>query len=473
VGDAATLRMAPRQVVDALITQGKFREALELVERVVEEVFCEPLNTAEIFGDAALDSACQRIGAAVLAASGAAAAGGPAGGTVFLASRLQASGGHSALLFDIARLTPGPITVLLTGVGGPTDLPAIRARFGGQAAEVELAPRGNRLAKLQWVQARLAALQPATVWLFNHHQDSVAVAAVQPAPGYRLRFAHHGDHHLCLGVHLPFGEHFDPHPMGFRNCRDVLGKTQNRYLPMAVPDVSPRADIAAHLGPLVTCTAAGSNKIEHAYWPAYAEVVAQLLARTGGIHLHAGRLSARYRTRIRRALAAEGVPAEAFRYLGQVRSVAQLLVDQKVDLYLSSFPLAGARTLVEAMAAGVPIAAHDHSGKRFLSAMDMLPPGSCFWSQPQELYSFLAANDRDALAARGRQARAHYESYQSAAAMAQALGESGLSELPPTAFRHRPDPLAEALRRSAQFSLHGLGRRLLLRTGRRLRSHFS
>lgn len=463
--------------IGALIEAGELDGALAAIEDVVEEVICEPLNTAQIFADGSLDEACQRVGAASLAQlrTGGRAAVGAAVPVVFVASRLQASGGHTAVLADIARHTGGPMRVLLTGISGRTDVAGLAHLFGGlPQLEFEVAPRGSRLARLQWLQQRLQALGPGTVWLFNHHQDSVAVAAVQPGQGYELKYLHHGDHHLCLGVTLPWGEHHDPHPMGFRNCRDVLARQDNRYLPMAVdvPPLPARAE-ASRPGPLVTCTAAGRNKIEHAYWPGYAEVVAELLARTGGVHVHVGRLTPAYRWRIRRALRRAGVAPARFRYVPYVRSVAAFLVQEQVDLYVGSFPYPGARTLVEAMAAGVAIAAHDHSQSAFLAALDMLPPGSCAWSRPAELLQFAATHDRAALRGLGRQARMHYEAYHTPGVMREVVRGERVVEVPSTAFHHRGDPLAQAQSRAAEVSLAGLARRRLLRWARRLRSALS
>lgn len=472
---AEAARCDRRARIRALLDGGDLGAALYAIERLVEEVFCEPLNTAEIFADASLDEACQRAGAASLQALPAPdAAAEPPVPVVFIASRLQGSGGHTAVLADIARISESPVKVLLTGVAGRTDVAGLAHVFAGvRDLSFECAPRRDRGAKLGWLQQRLRALRPKTVWLFNHHQDSVAVAAVQPGQGYSLKFLHHGDHHLCLGVCLRFGEHYDLHAMGWRNCRHALGREGNRYLPMAVDrPVTPPPP--ARTGPLVTCTAAGRNKIEHAYWPSYDEVVPALLAHTGGSHVHFGRLSPLYLWRIRRALARRGVAPGAFRYVPHVTSVAEGLLKEQVDLYLSSFPYPGARTLVEAMAAGVPIAAHDHSGSGFLGALDMMPAGTFVWSHPQELLAFAASATRPALRRMGELARRHFDDYHTPEAMRAVLQPGADSApVPPAQFAHRPDPLAQALRRAREFSLSALLGRWVIRTVRRVRSMFS
>lgn len=459
-----------RAEIDRLIHARELEAALQYVEHIVERVFCEPLNTAQIFGDRLLDSACQEIGRLSLlecTAPSDTGDGRPRGGAVFIASRLQVSGGHSAVLADIASRTPGPVTIVLTGVVGPTHLSAVRHAFrDAPALEFICVPAGGRLQKLQWLQACLRDICPDAVWLANHHQDSVAVAAVQPDQGYVLKYVHHGDHHLCLGVLLSFGEHYDLHAMGFWNCRDVLRQKENKYLPLIVADPGASAvpTRAASSAEIVSCTAAGKNKIEHAYWPDYAEVIAALLEKTGGKHIHVGRLSWFYRWKIRRAMARKNVPLCALEFVSYVPSVARFLQERQVNLYLASFPYAGARTAVEAMAAGVAIAGHDHSGKRFLGAVDMLPPGSCIWSTPDQLLAFLSENDLVSLYRRGCQARQHYEKYHSPDSLAKAL-QFGVD---PSGFPPKPgsvvfDELDAALMRSAQFTFLGIFKRRGLR----------
>lgn len=469
-----TVATDPRETIRRLIDAGDLAGALATIECVVDDVFCEPLNTTEIFADADLDDACQAIGAISLAQLGPAPSVTPGGPPVFIASMLQRSGGHTAVLADIARHTGQGATVLLTGVVGPTRLDALAHLFRGiEPLCFEKAPRGNRAVKLMWLQSRLRSLAPSTVWLVNHHADSVAVAAVQPDQGYVLKYLHHGDHHLCLGVMLPFGEHHDPHAMGFHNCREVLHRPDNRYLPMAVPpQPAPDTALAAdRTGPLVTCTAAGANKIEHAYWPAYADVVAQLLANTEGRHVHIGPLSMIYRWRIRRNLVRYGVDRARFLYIPFVPNVSQTLSELGIDLYLSSFPYSGARTLVAVMANGIPIAAHDHNGSRFLSAMDMLPEGSFVWSRPQKLVSFVQSASRSDLQSRGQKALAHYQRFHTPEAMRAALiCDTDIVEPPKSPYVHQPDPLAQAIRRKRQVTIAGAVGRFVYRWARRVRS---
>ena len=121
------------------------------------------------------------------------------------------------------------------------------------------------------------------------------------------------------------------------------------------------------------------------------------------------------------------------------------------------------------MAASTPTAAHNHSGKRFLGAIDMLPSGSCLWSQPCELLEFVASQSRAALQGRGREARRHYEAWHSPARLDEALvGMSTSREIPVSGYAHAPDLLLQALERVRQSTLAMCFKKWAKRQARRL-----
>ena len=481
------------QAIGVAIKAGNTEVALRSVEYLVQRIFCEPLNTALVFADPLLDATCQWLGHERLQTNRAYLA--LASSTlvvssrqvVCVVSRLQRSGGHTAVLADILSspdLVGAPVTVLLTGVGGSTAASALSLRFGHlPQVQFERAPRFSRLRKLDWLQKRLCELKPRDVWLVNHHQDSVAVAAVQPEQGYNLHYLHHGDHHLCLGVHLGFGTHVDLHPMGFRNCRVVLGLAHNTYRPLSTSDLGLRLPIvavginsvnASHNSRLVTCTAAGSNKIAVPYWISYLQVIPMVLAQTQGVHVHIGKLSVLYRLRMRYVLWRQGIDPDRFRYVSHVDSVWRALHLHQVDLYLTSFPYGGAKTMVEVMGAGVPMAVHIHNTKPFLSALDMAPDSSLFWKSPRELLKFLATHDKFALHDLGQMARAHYCSHHltkdAQEILSDAQGVAADTRYLQASSFYSGSSLDVAFETTSQVSLLGLLRRKFIFYGRLFKS---
>ena len=470
--------------IKAHLSAGNLDAALYSIHRLVDQIFCEPINTAQIFGSKLLDDLCQEVGAVNLyrLRSGKfplpdndKQADNSENVVVYVVSKLQASGGHTAVLADIIRLAPSTRSVILvTGVGGLTDQESIQHRFDSiQNVSFEYAPRGKHIDKLDWLQRKILALKPTGVWLFNHHQDSVAVAAVQPNAGYQLHFYHHGDHHLCLGVHLDYADHVDIHPMGYHCCREELNIKDNRYLPMAVKDLGRRPETLQFLNGerLVTCTAAGFNKVEVPYFIEYMQVIPDLLMASGGKHIHIGRLSLSARHKIWHKIRKLGLPATSFVYIPFVSSVWKALHDYKVDLYVTSFPYGGARTLIEAMGAGIPVAVHSHCTSRLLGTFDMAYEGACIWRNPQELYHFVKKLDAEQLESLSKLARKRYLDFHGEQILINALGINAENlQAPPLYLGYVQDGLQHALDISNQVSCFGAIRRFLYRTYRRWKS---
>lgn len=466
--------------IEKNIVGGAYNEALAMIQDVVDRIFCEPLNVGKIFGSPDLDRFCQSIGELNLKRlnelkvkrlwnSKSKITDNHA--VVYLVSKLQSSGGHTAALSDVIRLSPPSRSiVIVTGTCGRTDRNAVKQKFHGLPnVSLEYVPPGNHLSKLEWLQCQLAELSPDMVWLFNHHQDSVAIAAVQPDQGYRVQFYHHGDHHLCLGVYLDYAEHFDPHPMGFHNCRESLGIRNNHYLPLVAGDQGGRPAELEFLSNkrLVTCTAGGSNKVEVPYFIRYADVVPEILRVTGGRHIHIGRLTYLALWRIRRGLHKCGVAPESFFYVPYVPSVWRALHEFGVNIYVASFPYGGGRTLIEVMGAGVPAVIHNHCTSRILGGLDMAYEGVLSWRHPEELLAFLKSVDSATLEHQGHLARSWYERFHREEVLREALRQPYQMDVPLLRTDYRPDEFVQALQNSCEVTLRGMLHRMMWRYYRR------
>lgn len=448
---------------------------LAQIERLVDYLMCEPLTVGRIFGSQELDALCQQIGRRNLEALGLETApGATADVAVYIASKLQSSGGHTTALLDTIRLSPTCRSIiLLTGVCGRTDIASLQRRLS-EVPDVELVcvPAGGHMQKLSWIQNYLHTLAPASVWLFNHHQDSVAIAAVQPGRGYQLNFYHHADDRLCLGVCLDHGTHFDISPALYHKCRDEVRQQDNRYLPLTATDLQGRntGDKLA-TSPMVTCTAAGFNKVEVGYFVQYVEVIPHVLKTTGGRHVHIGRLTRLARWRLRKNMRRLGVPLEAFVYIPHVHSVWRALHEHRVDLYINSFPYGGSKTMVEVMGAGVPIIAHRNIADRLIGGLDMVYDGACSWRDPEELYQQLAACTHDFLTEQSGLARAWYEKYHSDTAIRAILSypDAGV-EVPDLKPGFKVDVLLKAWQLAHEVTFSGVAKRTLWRLYRTVKS---
>jgi hypothetical protein len=407
--------------VSHLTDNGDIDQALRLIHDFVERIITEPLCTAQVFGSKTLDDLCQRIGRVNLTEimheiAEATYSQSVQPVFVYIVTKLQKSGGHTRVIEDFIKAQPGGQHVVLsTELDGRSDVEYLMKGLAQQANVIfEQAPKVDYRQRLTWLQKRLLKIHPKKVYLFNHHQDSVAVAAIQPEMKLDASFYHHGDHHLCLGVYLAHLEHIDPHPMGYHNCRDVLG-IDNAYFLLTTDDKGDRPAEWPFLydGILTTCTAAKSNKIEIPYFISYLELVPMLLKATGGRHIHIGRLTPWALFKIRRGLKRYGIQPGRFIYTPWVPSVWKALHDFRVDLYIASFPYGGGLTSIEAMGAGIPVVLHRHIFSQILSGIELAYPGVVSWRYPEELLKYCTSLTRSDLEKAGRSGRMQYEKFYS------------------------------------------------------------
>lgn len=444
--------------VESLMRDGDVETPLEIIQAFVQRIVSDPMATGKVFSASALDELCLRIGALVLSHMNLVPPEPAKGMVVYVATEFYRHGGHTLLASDFVRNLPDSEHVfLLTDVLGNPHRDAPDLRLASLGAKVEIAPIGFKSDKLKWLLTRLFELAPEKIYWFGHHQDAVAIAAAQPAiPGVKY-FIHHADHQLCLGVHVPHLCHVDLANIGFFNCRDVLGIANNRYWPLVCDDLGARDQERRFIeaGQLRTCSSGFANKFEYPYLYAYADVIPNILKATGGEHVHFGHLSKEYLEAIRRRLAAARIPAERFIYISWVPSLWRALIDQKVDVYLTSWPIGGGKALIEAMGAGIPPVSHVNYISRHHSGFDLAPEGAPIWRTPTELVDLLGAFTPASLTAQSLSARAHYEKHYRPEILASLLrGDAGAEPVPIPLRGYHPDTLRifldERMQRDAQ-----------------------
>ncbi len=360
---------------------------------------------------------------------------------VYLATQLYAGGGHTAVIGDYVRHSPGSEKVLLltrtveahVHDGGPPP-PGVIERTGIDPSQVRLSPAPHsRTATVTWIMEQLAGLRPRRVFCFHHPEDAVALAAVQPGLAGAWYMVRHTDRQPSAGVHAEGMGLIDLNPFTAWFTRIVLQRP-SLYVPLTVEDIDakmPPRFLQDASGGLVTVSSASPHKFS----PDYPERIARVLRATGGRHVHIGHLPAATRDAIAATLRRGGLdPAACFHYLKWVPSLARAFRDIGADVCVGSAPVGGARTAIEACCAGIPIFPFRRPDVPAFATGIFRPREIDAWSDTEELIEMLTALDRPRLEHLSRLCRAFYEQWHRPELLGEALANldrEGEQRLPP------------------------------------------
>ncbi len=363
-------------------------------------------------------------------------------------------GGTSLLISDLIRANPGKeCLVLATNFFEDMKQEDFEAdRIGDTGSQFLVAPSNIATIKMQWLINQLVEAKPSRIFLLNHHQDSIIISTAQLfTEKSKVIFVHHADYNLCLGVHMSGAVHADIHNVGHCNCRLNEKISDNVYLPLVASDKkSNRAGDKFPDTDIITCSSGTAHKFLNFYLYPYTELIAQRLVERGGTHVHIGSLPDVNLSAIRKRLTEYGVEENRFVHIPWVKDLWLTLIEQRVDLFIGSFPIGGARTTLEVMGAGIPIMMHQSYLSRFYSSRDIVYPNHFVWKYPHQFIHLLKAINGEMLTAHSLRSRGHYllnyctESMDLAGEITRICDGSPIM-VSPMLYTHDPDLLDRAL----------------------------
>ena len=408
------------QAVKAHVADGDYSSALGRLRDFVVSVMYGQAAPGEVVGARKVDELCELLGDSYFRRLAQSGYGGKPykavhNRMVILCTGLYKYGGTSLVIGDLVRAHPGyECTVIATNyLDDMSDEDLKLSRIEDSAATVSVCPSGSGEEKLNWLIHRLLDLSPSRVFLLNHHQDAVIVSGVRPfVKKTKVVFYHHADYNMCLGVHLEGSIHVDPHNVGYHNCRSKEGLDTNAYVPMTVDDVGRNRVGTAFMrdGELTTCSSGSYHKFQNFYLYPYSELIVERFKVRNGDHVHIGALPDGYVTQIRERMTANGVDGRRFIHVPWTASLWSALIDRKVDLFIGSFPIGGARTTIEAMGAGLPILMPENYLSRFFSSRDIVYRDAFQWRHPEDFSKIIKDVSPELLSVHSSHSRAHYVS---------------------------------------------------------------
>ncbi|GAC1614264.1 MAG: hypothetical protein NVS4B13_09050 [Candidatus Elarobacter sp.] len=389
------------------VRSGDVNGALRAIFDDAGPLWTSTQDAGDICGSEVLDELCLRIGrdvrAAFLPFRHRVARKRPL--YVYAVSELYRSGGHTRLLEDLVAAHPGVDHRVLWVRGEDAheeeDIDEV-IRAEGVNAIHRL--RGEPIEKLRSGFRLLTELDPDVLVHLGHPHDPITLALMQKSSARQLVMIHIADCSFALGrtlpdaVHVALGPHFEAY------AREAWG-LETSHLPLSCPDPGPRAEHGHAPRSFVTVTSGSPHKFDLRWTPSYLDVLRARFGARDGTHIHFGDLTGEQLRAIQFARA-EGGWCDRFIHVPHVSRLSFAMIEAGAALYLDSYPVGGARALVEAMAAGLPLCAASHNAN--LDGASFCYPGALLWRTPSELGPLLAGLSDAALARHGAIARSFF-----------------------------------------------------------------
>lgn len=277
---------------------------------------------------------------------------------VHVATEVYETGGHTRVIEDIVRAFPQcRHTLILTDVadnylGNRLHLGFLKERYEALGLEVVYLKKSSLTARAQECATLLREFAPQAIFLFAHHFDTVANAAISGQSAPRVLYVHHCDHNPGLGATRSDYIHLDVSPPAHELCKSIPALSPI-FLGLSIAD-SGRVAAAADRAGLVGVTCATAYKYTGRCEFSYAEFLAAMFAEGVEKLFHIGEVPQAQQDQIRAEIRALRQDERRIEFVGNVPSLAQSLKQIAPDFFLCSYPVGGGKAMIEAMSVGLP-----------------------------------------------------------------------------------------------------------------------
>lgn len=273
---------------------------------------------------------------------------------VYIATEVYATGGHTRVIEDIASALPEYRHVLiLTRMGAShPQVVSLTPRFGELSLEVHPLQTSNLAQRVGELASLIETLSPEAVLLLTHPDDAVANVAVSGRAAPRVLFFHHSDHQPALGAFRTDYAHVDLTPACHSVC-SAHPELRASLLNLCAADSSAVKTIDRDS--IIGATCGSPHKYAGSSEYSYAQLLAALFS--GGVVqiVHIGEMPSAQKDEIRAEIAARGQDPGRVDFLPDTPSLPAKLKEISPDFYLTSHPIGGGKTTIEALSVGLPI----------------------------------------------------------------------------------------------------------------------
>ncbi|MEY4593869.1 MAG: hypothetical protein RIQ47_279, partial [Bacteroidota bacterium] len=160
------------------------------------------------------------------------------------------------------------------------------------------------------------------------------------------------------------------------------------------------------------------------------------------VYFHIGILNEEFLTELHGAMAYHGLASERFIYLGEVPNLPEALVQLEIDFYVPTLPQSGGKSVIDAMAAGIPVLAHQNARDRIWGSIDMIYPSALTWRTLNELDQIFNNVDESLWINQAKDSRDYFDRFHNELLFLSQLRQGGVdfgSEYIPDLKKYKPE----------------------------------
>ncbi|EJF90776.1 glycosyltransferase family 2 protein [Bartonella tamiae] len=158
----------------------------------------------------------------------------------------------------------------------------------------------------------------------------------------------------------------------------------------------------------ILTTASASARVYKAksnYIYEFIDVIIAIIGKTNGHHYHYGQLDRETIAFFQNKFDKAGIPFDHFIHIDWTDNLGLSMLNMGVDLFVSTFPICSARTVVEMMSAGIPIINHKVINPTIYPPADFCDPEQYLWSDMDDLKTIISSLNKVSLEKKSRSAR--------------------------------------------------------------------
>lgn len=257
----------------------------------------------------------------------------------------------------------------------------------------------------------LITLKPSRMYPFASHNDVVMACAIQTGLAKEIVLDFCLDHGISfMSTSSAINNIIVKLPYHYHMLSKIIHPRNITYIPFFIKDTPKKPSyVPLQDDSINTMTASARNYKVMDYKYPYETVIAQLLLETKGKHIHVGPLSPEQVQRILDKLTKYNVAHESFKHIPWSNSLTDTAQENKIDIYLQSFPVGAGRTTIEMLRAAIPVVNHKHYNSVMFNASDYCPDACPIWEKPSDLIAIIKQMDRQTLIQISKEMRQFYE----------------------------------------------------------------